>query len=102
MAEKSPLKYKRVLLKLSGESLMGPDAFGINRETLQSTVEDVKEAYDLGVEIGVVVCGLGFDGYGTYARRPHGYARYVDECLGSSRLLASQRRRSSRSKRIKY
>ncbi len=35
MAEKSPLKYKRVLLKLSGESLMGPDAFGINRETLQ-------------------------------------------------------------------
>ena len=57
MAEKSPLKYKRVLLKLSGESLMGPDAFGINRETLQSTVEDVKEAYDLGVEIGVVVGG---------------------------------------------
>lgn len=36
---------------------MGPDAFGINRETLQSTVEDVKEAYDLGVEIGVVVGG---------------------------------------------
>ena len=57
MAEKSPLKYKRVLLKLSGESLMGPDAFGIKRETLQSTVEDVKEAYDLGVEIGVVVGG---------------------------------------------
>ena len=57
MAEKSPLKYKRVLLKLSGESLMGPDAFGINRETLQSTVEDVKEAYDLGVELGVVVGG---------------------------------------------
>ncbi len=57
MDEKSPLKYKRVLLKLSGESLMGPDAFGINRETLQSTVEDVKEAYDLGVEIGVVVGG---------------------------------------------
>ena len=57
MAEKSPLKYNRVLLKLSGESLMGPDAFGINRETLQSTVEDVKEAYDLGVEIGVVVGG---------------------------------------------
>ena len=50
-------KYKRILLKLSGESLMGNDAFGINRDTLQSTVEDIKEAYDLGVEIGVVVGG---------------------------------------------
>lgn len=57
MTEHSPLKYKRVLLKLSGESLMGPDAFGINRETLQSTVEDIKQAYDMGVEIGVVVGG---------------------------------------------
>ncbi len=57
MAEHSPVKYKRVLLKLSGESLMGPDAFGINRETIQSTVEDIKEAYDMGVEIGVVVGG---------------------------------------------
>ena len=36
---------------------MGPDAFGINRETIQSTVEDIKEAYDMGVEIGVVVGG---------------------------------------------
>ena len=53
----TPVKYKRVLLKLSGESLMGPDAFGINRETIQSTVEDIKEAYDMGVQIGIVVGG---------------------------------------------
>ena len=57
MTEQTPVKYKRVLLKLSGESLMGPDAFGINRETIQSTVEDIKEAYDMGVQIGIVVGG---------------------------------------------
>ena len=58
MTEQAPVvKYKRVLLKLSGESLMGPDAFGINRDTIQSTVEDIKEAYDLGVQIGIVVGG---------------------------------------------
>lgn len=57
MAKETPVKYKRVLLKLSGESLMGPDAFGINRDTIQSTVEDIKEAYKLGVQIGIVVGG---------------------------------------------
>lgn len=53
---KSP-KYKRILLKLSGESLMGDDAFGINRNTLQTIVEDIKEVIDVGVELGVVVGG---------------------------------------------
>lgn len=57
MAKETPVKYKRVLLKLSGESLMGPDAFGINRDTIQSTVEDIKEVYKLGVQIGIVVGG---------------------------------------------
>ena len=57
MAKEKPVNYKRVLLKLSGESLMGPDAFGINRDTIQSTVEDIKEAYKLGVQIGIVVGG---------------------------------------------
>ncbi len=50
-------KYKRVLLKLSGESLMGDDAFGINRETLSEIVSDIKEVVDLGVELGIVVGG---------------------------------------------
>ena len=40
-AKREP-KYKRILLKLSGESLMGEDAFGINRQTLASIVEDIK------------------------------------------------------------
>ena len=55
-AKREP-KYKRILLKLSGESLMGEDAFGINRSTLASIVEDIKEVLDLGVQVGIVVGG---------------------------------------------
>ena len=50
-------KYKRVLLKLSGEALMGNDAFGINRDTIMQIVGQVKEIVDMGVEVGVVVGG---------------------------------------------
>ncbi len=55
-AKREP-KYKRILLKLSGESLMGEDAFGINRQTLASIVEDIKEVLELGVQVGIVVGG---------------------------------------------
>lgn len=50
-------KYKRILLKLSGESLMGNDPFGINRETIMGIVKQVKEVVDLGVQVGIVVGG---------------------------------------------
>lgn len=50
-------KYKRILLKLSGEALMGPDQFGINRATLSGIVQEIKSMLDLGVELGVVVGG---------------------------------------------
>ncbi|MBU0753399.1 MAG: UMP kinase [Gammaproteobacteria bacterium] len=50
-------RYKRILVKLSGEALMGDDAYGINRETLASIVAEVKAVVDLGVEIGVVIGG---------------------------------------------
>jgi len=49
--------YSRILLKLSGEALMGPDAFGINRETVDRIVAQVKEVADLGVQVGVVIGG---------------------------------------------
>jgi uridylate kinase len=51
------LKYKRVLLKLSGEALMGDDAFGINKDTITSMVESIKEVLALGLELGIVVGG---------------------------------------------
>ena len=57
MAEAKQPKYKRILLKLSGESLMGDDAFGINRTVLASIVEDIKEVLELGVQVGIVVGG---------------------------------------------
>ena len=49
--------YRRILLKLSGEALMGDDAYGINRETLAGIVAEIKSVADLGVEIGVVIGG---------------------------------------------
>lgn len=50
-------KYNRVLLKLSGEALMGPDAFGVNPETITKIVKEIKVAQDLGVEVAVVIGG---------------------------------------------
>ena len=49
--------YKRILLKLSGEALMGDDAYGINRATITNIVAQVKEIVDLGVEVGIVIGG---------------------------------------------
>jgi uridylate kinase len=49
--------YQRVLLKLSGEALMGDDQFGINRATIERMVADVAEVQKLGVELAVVIGG---------------------------------------------
>jgi uridylate kinase len=51
------LPYKRVLVKLSGEALMGGEPFGIERGTVRRIAEDVIEAVNLGVEVAVVVGG---------------------------------------------
>lgn len=49
--------YKRILLKLSGEALMGEDAYGINRETIDRIISEIKEVIDLKVEVGIVIGG---------------------------------------------
>jgi uridylate kinase len=49
--------YKRILLKLSGEALMGDDAYGINRATIVRMVREVQEVTALGVEVAVVIGG---------------------------------------------
>ena len=49
--------YKRILLKLSGEALMGDDAYGINRGTITDIVKQIKAVADLGVEVAVVIGG---------------------------------------------
>jgi uridylate kinase len=51
------LKYKRILLKLSGESLMGKQQFGIDPEVLDQYAHEVKQISDLGVEVAIVIGG---------------------------------------------
>ncbi|MDR0852290.1 MAG: UMP kinase [Clostridiales Family XIII bacterium] len=53
-------KYKRVLLKLSGEALAGANKFGLNDETLARIAGEIKQIADLGVEVGIVVGGGNF------------------------------------------
>ena len=68
-------KYKRILLKLSGEALMGDDPFGINRQTIESIVNEVAQVARLGVELGVVNASL----------------HTVNECVRVSELAALHR-----------
>src|ERR1051325_1205106 len=58
-AEPSLIKpiYKRILLKLSGEALMGEQGYGIEPETITRFAAEIKNVHDLGVEIAIVVGG---------------------------------------------
>lgn len=51
------MKYKRILLKLSGEALMGDKQYGIDASRLQQYVDEIKEVKDLGIEIAIVIGG---------------------------------------------
>ena len=51
------LVYRRLLLKLSGEALMGDDSYGINRATISRIVNEIKEVVELGVQVAVVIGG---------------------------------------------
>ena len=68
--------YKRVLLKLSGESLMGDQQFGLNASVLKRFAEDVSEIYKLGVEIGIVIGG------GNYFRGIQATEQGIDKVSG--------------------
>jgi uridylate kinase len=49
--------YKRILLKLSGEALLGEDTYGINREIIERIVDEIAEVVHLGVEVAIVIGG---------------------------------------------
>jgi uridylate kinase len=51
------MKYKRILLKLSGESLMGQKNFGIDNNRLSDYAEQIKEIIELGIEVAIVIGG---------------------------------------------
>ena len=56
-ASRTQLQYHRILLKLSGESLQGPQGFGIHGDTIVRIAREVQAVHELGVEIAVVVGG---------------------------------------------
>ena len=53
----SKIKYKRVLLKLSGESLMGKNGYGIDPKVLDFFSDEIKKVHDVGVQLGIVIGG---------------------------------------------
>ena len=63
----SEIKYKRVLLKLSGEALAGEEKRGISADVVEDITKQIKEMVDLGVEVAVVVGG------GNFWRGKYGY-----------------------------
>lgn len=68
----SEIKYKRILLKLSGEALAGKSGYGINVDEAESIASRIKEVYDMGVEIAVVI------GAGNLWRGKQGLERGMD------------------------
>jgi len=64
--------YKRIVLKVSGESLAGPTGYGIDAETVQSIAQQVKEVFELGVQVAVVCGG------GNLWRGVHGSSMGID------------------------
>ncbi|MCU4156483.1 UMP kinase [Carboxylicivirga sp. A043] len=74
------MKYKRVLLKLSGESLMGEQGYGIDPERLNDYAEQIKEAVELGVQVGIVIGGGNiFRGLSGASK---GFDRYKGDQMG--------------------
>ena len=57
MSETRTPAYRRILLKLSGEALMGDDSYGINRETIEQIVTQIQEVLAFGVQIAIVIGG---------------------------------------------
>ena len=73
------LKYKRVLLKLSGEALAGENKFGLDYKVITDICNSIKKCADAGVEMGIVVGGGNFwrtfqRRYGQNKGRPYGNA----------------------------
>jgi uridylate kinase len=70
--------YKRVLLKISGESLMGDDAYGINTRALEEIGGQIKQVKELGIEIALVIGG------GNIFRGLHASERGMDRVTGDN------------------
>src|SRR5882762_6503542 len=56
-SDRAGLAYQRVLLKISGEALMGEQSFGIDVDIARSVAQEVRQVHDLGIQIAIVVGG---------------------------------------------
>lgn len=63
------MKYKRILLKLSGESLMGEKQYGIDETRLAEYAKQIKEVAQQGVEMGIVIGGRIFSRTQRYIKK---------------------------------
>jgi uridylate kinase len=70
------IKYKRILLKLSGEALMGPSTYGVDSATIEKIAQEVSEVQQLGIQIALVV------GAGNIFRGVAGSAKGMDRVSG--------------------
>ena len=74
------LKYKRILLKLSGEALAGNQKFGISSDVLDNFARQQKEVHDLGVELAIVIGGGNI--FRGIAGQEQGFDRATGDTLG--------------------
>ena len=74
------MKYKRILLKLSGESLMGEQGYGIDPDRLNDYAEQIKEAVAMGVQVGIVIGGGNI--FRGLAGASKGFDRYKGDQMG--------------------
>lgn len=73
---KKKIKYKRILLKLSGEALMGPSSYGVDSSTIAKIAQEISEVQQLGIQIALVV------GAGNIFRGVAGSAKGMDRVSG--------------------
>ena len=85
--------YRRILLKLSGEVLMGDQAYGIDPDTVARVAEEVKAAQDTGLQLCLVIGGGHYlpwyvwcsQGHGSRAGRLYGHACHRNERAGDAK-----------------
>ncbi|PWR23839.1 UMP kinase [Zavarzinia compransoris] len=73
-------KFRRIMLKVSGEALMGAQAYGIDQETVDRIARDIKGAYDLGIEICLVIGGGNI--FRGLSKAAHGMERATADYMG--------------------
>jgi len=80
MEETSVPRYRRILLKLSGEALMGTQSFGIDPEALAALADEIVQVHRLGVQIGIVIGGGNI--FRGLQASEHGIEKVVGDYMG--------------------